>query len=81
MSQYQNFVKPTEPIWKLPTYKVTLAVDTEYVSKADYPTGMLTTQIAFSEKPKECLVLEHPTVGLDRLPTWQTRSIYSTALG
>lgn len=81
MSYPQNFVKPSESIWKLPTYKVTLAVDTEYVSKADYPTQMLTTQIAFSEKPEECLVIEHPSVGLNRLPTWQTRSIYSTALG
>ena len=81
MSLSSNFVKPADSIWKLPTYKVTIGVDTEYVSKPNRPTKMLTTQLAFSKDPNDCLVLEHPSVGRLRLPVWRTRSIYSDALG
>jgi hypothetical protein len=78
---YTKYINPSEPIWKKPTYIVTVAVDTEYKSVIGHPTKMITSQLAFSSAPEDCLVLEHPSVGLGRCPVWTGRSIYSDALG
>lgn len=67
-------------LWKLPTYAITTASDTEYVQRPDFPNTMITTQLAFSVEPADCLVYEHPQLGLGILPTWNTKAIISTAL-
>ncbi|MBW4421205.1 MAG: hypothetical protein KME13_18550 [Myxacorys californica WJT36-NPBG1] len=41
---------------------------------------MIISQTAFSEDPNECVVLEHPTLGLGVLPTWDTKCILSSIL-
>lgn len=77
----QNLILPTDKLWKLPTYKLTTGSDTEYVQRPNRPNQMLTTQIALSEKPEDCFVFEHPTLGLGRLPSWSGTSILPSITG
>jgi len=42
---------------------------------------MLTTQLALDKDPDNCFVFEHPSLGANRLPTWNGQTLISTALG
>lgn len=72
-----SFIKPHNQLWKKPAFLITTGVDTEYRQKPDYPNLMITSQIAFSADPSDCIVLEHPELKLGILPTWNTKSILS----
>ena len=74
-----TLIVAVEDYKKKPTYQVTLASDTEYKSIPNHPTKMITTQLAWNQQ--NCLVLEHPSFGLNRLESWYGQSIFSTVLG
>lgn len=78
-SRCQEFIKDTEPHWSLPTKSITFGVDSEYVQRPNKPNTMITTQLALSAS--DCVVLEHPSLGLNILPSWNGQTIFSTVLG
>lgn len=75
-----NILPQPTTLWKKNCFKITTAVDTEYRQNPNNPNMMITSQIAFSADPADCLVLEHPNLGLGILPTWNTKTILSTIL-
>lgn len=68
-------------LWDLPTYRITLGADTEYVQRPNRPNLMLTTQLALTTSHDDCVVLEHPLLGKGILPSWSGTCILSTVLG
>ena len=70
----------TGKLWGSPSFSITVGVDTEYVQNPDNPNRMLTTQIALSEHPDDCIVLEHPALEFERLSTWDGLSALSIVL-
>lgn len=70
----------TKRLWKKPALTVKVAVDTEYVQRPNHPNKMLTTQIALSESPDDCIVLEHPSLEFGRLKTWEGPTVLSVIL-
>ena len=77
----ESFIQPHIELWDTPTFLITTASDTEYVQKPEHRNQMITTQVAFSEDPTDCIVLEHPTLKDGLLPTWNTKCILSHLLG
>ena len=68
-------------LWSKPAKYLITASDTEFVSKPGSRNKMITTQLASSADTSNCVVLEHPTLGLGLLPTWNTTCILPTVLG
>ena len=58
-----------------------IASDTEYVSNPNQRNQMITTQLAFDKEENNCVVLEHPKLGKNKLPTWNTKFILNSILG
>ena len=75
-----SLITPTGKLWTQPSFSITVGVDTEYVQNPDNPNRMLTTQIALSEHPDDCIVLEHPALEFERLSTWDGLSALSIVL-
>ncbi len=77
----QDSVRPADvELWKMPTWQITTGSDTEYVQRINKPNQMITTQLALSDNYDDCVVLEHPSLGLNILPSWQGQTIISTVL-
>lgn len=86
--QQRNTIKPvltstrdTKHLTKPIIGELVIGIDTEYVQRPNYPNQMITTQLATSEDTKDCIVLEHPTLGISRLPSWSGKSIFPDAMG
>jgi hypothetical protein len=77
----QRVVRKYGELWKKPAFIFTTGVDTEYVQKPNNPNTMLTSQFAISIDKEDCLVLEHPSLGIGRLPVWDGETALSTVLG
>ena len=77
----KRFIQPSCELWNKPSYWITTGSDTEYEQKPNQPNLMITTQLAFSADPDDCIVLEHPELNLGILPSWNTKCILSSILG
>ena len=77
----KRFITESSELWDKPSQWVTLASDTEYEQKPNHANLMITTQLAGSASPDDCIVLEHPDLNLGILPSWNTKCILSALLG
>ena len=80
--KYREYIKSSDEVFNNKYVReINIASDTEYISKPNQRNRMITTQIAFDKKEDNCVVLEHPTLGNNKLPTWNTKFILNSLLG
>lgn len=77
----QSFIKSSDEVINNKYVRfISIASDTEYVCTPNNRNKLITTQIAFDDNEDNCVVLEHPTLKANKLPTWNTKFILNSIL-